>query len=247
MDISVFSIYTIWASFREEFWSCNRTVDFGFLDSYNMWLMKGCGVLIKDFSLALHLIVSPAQVLPYIHVSKTVSLFFLCYSKTFEHRLPSCTSFVETNTKTSRFLNHSPCMSGSEGDCITWSVTIIWFQQFHSWSKFCYRTDRLLCRGGPFDKLFWNHLVQMLRNSWSRALRLTYDKNFQLLESRVYITMAIGTHVGFHKSIVTTISLNKCHVVRAKVLSKRRALVDILPNSARITRDREETYLLRLS
>ena len=40
MDISVFSIYTIWASFREEFWSCNRTVDFGFLDSYNMWLMK---------------------------------------------------------------------------------------------------------------------------------------------------------------------------------------------------------------
>ena len=40
MDISVFSIYTIWASFREEFWSCNRTVDFGFLDSYNMWLIK---------------------------------------------------------------------------------------------------------------------------------------------------------------------------------------------------------------
>ena len=40
MDISVFSIYTIWASFREEFWSCNRTVAFGFLDSYNMWLMK---------------------------------------------------------------------------------------------------------------------------------------------------------------------------------------------------------------
>ena len=40
MDISVFSIYTIWASFREEFWSCNRTVDFGFLDSYNIWLMK---------------------------------------------------------------------------------------------------------------------------------------------------------------------------------------------------------------
>ena len=40
MDISVFSIYTIWASFREEFSSCNRTVDFGFLDSYNMWLMK---------------------------------------------------------------------------------------------------------------------------------------------------------------------------------------------------------------
>ena len=39
MDISVYSIYTIWASFREEFWSCNRTVDFGFLDSY-MWLMK---------------------------------------------------------------------------------------------------------------------------------------------------------------------------------------------------------------
>ena len=26
--ISAFSIYTIWASFREEFWSCNRTVDF---------------------------------------------------------------------------------------------------------------------------------------------------------------------------------------------------------------------------
>ena len=40
MDISVFSIYTIWASFREEFWSCNRTVDLSFLDSYNMWLMK---------------------------------------------------------------------------------------------------------------------------------------------------------------------------------------------------------------
>ena len=40
MDISVFSIYTIWASFGEEFWSCNRTVDFSFLDSYNMWLMK---------------------------------------------------------------------------------------------------------------------------------------------------------------------------------------------------------------
>ena len=40
MDISVFSIYTIWANFREEFWSCNRTVDFGFLDSYNMWLIK---------------------------------------------------------------------------------------------------------------------------------------------------------------------------------------------------------------
>ena len=40
MDISVFSIYTIWASLREEFLSCNRTVDFGFLDSYNMWLMK---------------------------------------------------------------------------------------------------------------------------------------------------------------------------------------------------------------
>ena len=40
MDISVFSIYTIGTSFREEFWSCNRTVDFGFLDSYNMWLMK---------------------------------------------------------------------------------------------------------------------------------------------------------------------------------------------------------------
>ena len=40
MDISVFSIYTIWASFREEFWSCNRAVDFGFLNSYNMALMK---------------------------------------------------------------------------------------------------------------------------------------------------------------------------------------------------------------
>ena len=40
MDISVFSIYTIWASFGEEFWSCNRIVDFSFLDSYNMWLMK---------------------------------------------------------------------------------------------------------------------------------------------------------------------------------------------------------------
>ena len=40
MDISVFSIYTLWASFREEFWSCNRTVNFGFLDSYNMWLIK---------------------------------------------------------------------------------------------------------------------------------------------------------------------------------------------------------------
>ena len=40
MDIYVFSIYTIRASFREEFWSCNRTVDFGFLDSYNIWLMK---------------------------------------------------------------------------------------------------------------------------------------------------------------------------------------------------------------
>ena len=40
MDISVFSIYTIWASFREEFRRCNRTDDFGFLDSYNMWLMK---------------------------------------------------------------------------------------------------------------------------------------------------------------------------------------------------------------
>ena len=40
MDISVFSIYTVWACFRKEFWSCNRTVDFGFLDSYNMWLMK---------------------------------------------------------------------------------------------------------------------------------------------------------------------------------------------------------------
>ena len=40
MDISVFSIYIIWASFREEFWSCNRAVDFGFLNSYNMWLMK---------------------------------------------------------------------------------------------------------------------------------------------------------------------------------------------------------------
>ena len=26
--------------FREEFWNCNRTVDFGFLDSYNTWLMK---------------------------------------------------------------------------------------------------------------------------------------------------------------------------------------------------------------
>ena len=24
----------------EEFWSCNRIVVFGFLDSYNMWLMK---------------------------------------------------------------------------------------------------------------------------------------------------------------------------------------------------------------
>ena len=41
MDTSVFSIYTIWTSFQEEFWSCNRTVDFSFLDSYNMWLMKG--------------------------------------------------------------------------------------------------------------------------------------------------------------------------------------------------------------
>ena len=40
MDISVFSIYTIWASFREEFWSCNRTDDFGFLDSYNIGLIK---------------------------------------------------------------------------------------------------------------------------------------------------------------------------------------------------------------
>ena len=40
MDISVFSIYTIWARFREVFWSCNRAVDFGFLNSYNMWLMK---------------------------------------------------------------------------------------------------------------------------------------------------------------------------------------------------------------
>ena len=40
MAISVFSIYTIWASFREEFWSCNRAVDFCFLNSYNMWLMK---------------------------------------------------------------------------------------------------------------------------------------------------------------------------------------------------------------
>ena len=40
MDISVFSIYIIWASFREEFWSCNRTVDFGFLDSFNIWLIS---------------------------------------------------------------------------------------------------------------------------------------------------------------------------------------------------------------
>ena len=40
MDISVFSIYTIWASFREQFWSCKGAVDFGFLNSYNMWLMK---------------------------------------------------------------------------------------------------------------------------------------------------------------------------------------------------------------
>ena len=40
MDISVFSIYTIWACFREEFLSCNRTVDSGFFDSYNMRLMK---------------------------------------------------------------------------------------------------------------------------------------------------------------------------------------------------------------
>ena len=39
MDILSF-IYTIWISFREEFRSCNRTVDFGFLDSYNIWLMK---------------------------------------------------------------------------------------------------------------------------------------------------------------------------------------------------------------
>ena len=39
-DVSVFSIYTIWASFREEFLSCNRAVDLGFLNSYNMWLMK---------------------------------------------------------------------------------------------------------------------------------------------------------------------------------------------------------------
>ena len=40
MDISVFFIYTVWACFRKEFWSSNRTVDFGFLDSYKMWLMK---------------------------------------------------------------------------------------------------------------------------------------------------------------------------------------------------------------
>ena len=40
MDISVFSIYTIWASFREESWSCNRTVEFGFLDSYKMCWWK---------------------------------------------------------------------------------------------------------------------------------------------------------------------------------------------------------------
>ena len=40
VDISVFSIYTIWASVREEFRSCNRAVDFGFLNSCYMWLMK---------------------------------------------------------------------------------------------------------------------------------------------------------------------------------------------------------------
>ena len=39
MDISVFSIYTIWASFREESWSCNRTVDFG------SWIATTCGWL----------------------------------------------------------------------------------------------------------------------------------------------------------------------------------------------------------
>ena len=57
MDISVFSIYSILASFRKEFWSCNRTVGFGFLVSYNMWLMKSRKACNSSFLLLMLLII----------------------------------------------------------------------------------------------------------------------------------------------------------------------------------------------
>ena len=40
MKASVFPVYIVWASLREQFLSCNGAVNFCFLNSYNMDLVK---------------------------------------------------------------------------------------------------------------------------------------------------------------------------------------------------------------
>ena len=40
MKVSVFPVYIVWASFREQFWSCNGAVNFCFLNSHNVRLGK---------------------------------------------------------------------------------------------------------------------------------------------------------------------------------------------------------------
>ena len=40
MKVSVFPVYIVWARFREQFWSCNGTVNFCFLNSHNVRLVK---------------------------------------------------------------------------------------------------------------------------------------------------------------------------------------------------------------
>ena len=69
------------------------------------------------------------------------------------------------------------------------------------------------------------------------GLKANLRQNFQLLESLFYISIASDIHVVIHESVLTTISLNKCHMVQVSdhviiVLAKQHAFVDILPNSA---------------
>ena len=40
MKASVFPVYIVWARFREQFWSCNGAVNFCFLNSHNVRLVK---------------------------------------------------------------------------------------------------------------------------------------------------------------------------------------------------------------
>ena len=40
MKVSVFPVYIVWARCREQFWSCNGAVNFCFLNSHNVRLVK---------------------------------------------------------------------------------------------------------------------------------------------------------------------------------------------------------------